>query len=222
MQQRYERQYQQYNVVPTDHQSDEEGAVMNDEPRLSGPTASSATLASTATTSTILSLPNSTRQRTPSIRRVLRKKSINTSSCAGCPQASGDSGIQGNESPFLPQRPRICVTEIEDLTRGLSNDQYLDDDEFDNDDEGLFNYNDDFCSPSRNNCDMAQRKNCAKLLEKYKALNQLTEPEEIGIVRDRDDEFQIFRHVLLLLLLCGSMFVVSCFLNFKNPERIMT
>jgi len=36
---------------------------------------------------------------------------------------------------------------------------------------------------------------------------QLTEPEESNIVRDRDDEFQIMRHVLLLLVLGCSMFV---------------
>ncbi|KAG0722565.1 Integral membrane protein GPR155 [Chionoecetes opilio] len=35
----------------------------------------------------------------------------------------------------------------------------------------------------------------------------LTEPEETTIVRDRDDEFQMMRHVVLLLLLCGSMIV---------------
>jgi len=38
---------------------------------------------------------------------------------------------------------------------------------------------------------------------------RLTEPEECGIVRDRDDEFQIMRHVTLLLALSFSMFVVS-------------
>jgi len=37
---------------------------------------------------------------------------------------------------------------------------------------------------------------------------RLTEPEELGIVRDRDDEFQIVRHVTLLLALSFSMFVV--------------
>lgn len=36
---------------------------------------------------------------------------------------------------------------------------------------------------------------------------RLTEPEESGIVRDRDDEFQITRHVGLLLTLGSSMFV---------------
>lgn len=36
---------------------------------------------------------------------------------------------------------------------------------------------------------------------------RLTEPEELGIVRDRDDEFQIVRHVTLLLALSFSMFV---------------
>lgn len=39
---------------------------------------------------------------------------------------------------------------------------------------------------------------------------RLTEPEECGIVRDRDDEFHITRHVGLLLALSFSMFVV-CF-----------
>ena len=39
--------------------------------------------------------------------------------------------------------------------------------------------------------------------------NQLTEPEENSIVRDRDDEFQIMRHVILLLAMGCSMFVVS-------------
>ena len=38
---------------------------------------------------------------------------------------------------------------------------------------------------------------------------QLTEPEEFTIVRDRDDEFQILRHVILLLAMGCSMFVVS-------------
>ena len=38
---------------------------------------------------------------------------------------------------------------------------------------------------------------------------QLTEPEECAIVRDRDDEFQIMRHVILLLALGCSMFVAS-------------
>ena len=48
--------------------------------------------------------------------------------------------------------------------------------------------------------------------QKSLAANQtsrLTEPEESRIVRDRDDEFQITRHIGLLLTLCFSMFVVS-------------
>jgi hypothetical protein len=39
--------------------------------------------------------------------------------------------------------------------------------------------------------------------------NNPLEPEEMGIVRDRDDEFQILRHVVLLLFLSTSMLVVS-------------
>ena len=43
----------------------------------------------------------------------------------------------------------------------------------------------------------------------FSGTSRLTEPEESGIVRDRDDEFQITRHIGLLLTLCFSMFVVS-------------
>ncbi|XP_018027318.1 integral membrane protein GPR155 [Hyalella azteca] len=36
---------------------------------------------------------------------------------------------------------------------------------------------------------------------------RLTIPQESSILRDRDDEFQMMRHVVLLLFLCGSMIV---------------
>lgn len=59
--------------------------------------------------------------------------------------------------------------------------------------------------------------------QKSLAANQtsrLTEPEESRIVRDRDDEFQITRHIGLLLTLCFSMFVVSFILeNLSNLFR---
>ncbi|KAK3853959.1 hypothetical protein Pcinc_018287 [Petrolisthes cinctipes] len=42
---------------------------------------------------------------------------------------------------------------------------------------------------------------------RHRATTQLTEPQETRIVRDRDDEFQMMRHVVLLLFLCGSMIV---------------
>lgn len=44
---------------------------------------------------------------------------------------------------------------------------------------------------------------------RHRATTQLTEPQETRIVRDRDDEFQMMRHVVLLLFLCGSMIVVG-------------
>ncbi|CAL4069876.1 unnamed protein product, partial [Meganyctiphanes norvegica] len=44
-------------------------------------------------------------------------------------------------------------------------------------------------------------------LHRQASLNQLTDPEENGIVRDRDDEFQMMRHIVLLLFLCASMIV---------------
>jgi hypothetical protein len=75
--------------------------------------------------------------------------------------------------------------------------------------EGLFNHNGELCSGKTQNCSPAQRRHCALLLERYRTMNRLTEPEEVGIVRDRDDEFQVLRHQILLLLLSVSMFVVS-------------
>ena len=46
----------------------------------------------------------------------------------------------------------------------------------------------------------------------YIVANQLIRPQENEIIRDRDDEFQMMRHVVLLLFLCGSMIVVNIFL----------
>ena len=43
---------------------------------------------------------------------------------------------------------------------------------------------------------------------------RLTQPLESRIIRDRDDEFQMMRHVVLLLFLCGSMIVVSRFVPY--------
>jgi len=45
------------------------------------------------------------------------------------------------------------------------------------------------------------------MVQKYRSYQSLTEPEELTIVRDRDDEYQVLRHVVLLLLLCMSMVV---------------
>ena len=73
----------------------------------------------------------------------------------------------------------------------------------------LFSPTSDFCKASR--CDTRQRQQCDSLMRRYRSrsVHQLTEPEEVNIVRDRDDEYQMLRHVVLLLILCCSMFVVS-------------
>jgi len=94
--------------------------------------------------------------------------------------------------------PTVKNCEIEDLVDSEEDDQSL-----------LFSYNAELCSPSKHPCDAAQRRHCRSLLERYRANNQLTEPEEMGILRDRDDEFQMLRHIILLLFLSISMFVVS-------------
>lgn len=180
MQQRYERQYAQYNTLPTHlHESDEDvpprrslrrrnESVSSRNVRLGGGV-----------------IP------TPKLRPRAR-----SGSCSGCTKV--DENAPG---PSF-SRPQITVTEIEDLK---TSDHELEDD----DAESLFSFNDDLCAPSKHPCDPIQRRHCTTLLERYRQTNYLTEPEEIGIVRDRDDEFQMLRHIILLLLLCSSMFVVS-------------
>lgn len=59
------------------------------------------------------------------------------------------------------------------------------------------------------NIDMDDDSQLVVINPRKRVTRQLTEPEELTIVRDRDDEFQIMRHVILLLALSSSMFVVS-------------
>lgn len=63
----------------------------------------------------------------------------------------------------------------------------------------------EFCT---SNCDSRQQQHCAEIVQRYQ-----TEPEEaVGLPTDtQDDEYQIHRHVVLLLVLSFSMFVVSLF-----------
>lgn len=64
------------------------------------------------------------------------------------------------------------------------------------------------------NRDSHQMDRNSEVVERYRTFRQLTEPEEVTLVRDRDDEYQTLRHVVLLLVLSCSMFVV-CWLNLK-------
>lgn len=57
------------------------------------------------------------------------------------------------------------------------------------------------------NIDMDDDSQLMVINPRKRVTRQLTEPEELTIVRDRDDEFQIMRHVILLLALSSSMFV---------------
>ena len=63
----------------------------------------------------------------------------------------------------------------------------------------------EFCT---SNCDSRQQQHCAEIVQRYQA-----EPEEaVGLPTDtKEDEYQIHRHVVLLLVLSFSMFVVSWF-----------
>lgn len=76
----------------------------------------------------------------------------------------------------------------------------------------VLSVNSDLFSPTSDvasfeNCDNHQDRN-VEVVERYRTFRQLTEPEEVTLVRDRDDEFQTLRHIVLLLVLSGSMFVV--------------
>ncbi|XP_076059011.1 integral membrane protein GPR155 homolog anchor isoform X2 [Oratosquilla oratoria] len=74
--------------------------------------------------------------------------------------------------------------------------------------DSLFSPHDNLCSPQRyRGCDNNHKDDCRDVVQRYVSSTQLTEPEESLILRDRDDEFQMMRHVVLLLFLCGSMIV---------------
>ena len=193
MQKRYERQYAQYSAVST--------SITGSNPNMD--IESQADCGQESIPSTRSTSINS--KRSVSLQDSLRSRG--SSSCQ-----PGPSGCKFNHV----SKPMVCVTEIEDLAgrssgrrlrlRSVGHDDIQEESE---DDEILFSYDDDLCSPTRHPCQTNQLKYCTRLLERYKSMNTLTEPAEIGIVRDRDDEFQMTRHIVMLLLLCSSMFVVS-------------
>lgn len=200
MQQRYERQYGQYNTVPSNpHGSDEEFGhqILIDGSTSTGLTSTSA-------------------ETTPRMRVAHSRTRCTSIGCSGrglTPTQDSHISISEDGIEAGPSKPaKTCMSEIEDLKHG---------DYDDGDDESLFSYNDDLCTPGKQSCSLEQRKKCSALLEKYRTRNQLTEPEEIGIVRDRDDEFQMLRHIILLLLLCGSMFVVRKTLQQPNKPNLI-
>lgn len=179
MQQRYERQYGQYNTVPSHvRRNDEEYGhpILIDDSQSSG-------------------LGSESLEPTPRLRAPSRTRCTSIGCAGRAPNQDSHISISEDGLEAGPSKPKMCMSEIEDF-------------DGDGDDESLFSYNDDLCAPGKQSCSLAQRKKCTALLEKYRSRSQLTEPEEIGIVRDRDDEFQMLRHIILLLLLCGSMFVV--------------
>lgn len=81
------------------------------------------------------------------------------------------------------------------------------DDSGSSDNDSLFSPHDELSTGNRYRPDLRQRDECSDMIQRYVSTSQLTEPEETTIVRDRDDEFQMMRHVVLLLFLCGSMIV---------------
>ncbi|XP_042861951.1 integral membrane protein GPR155-like [Penaeus japonicus] len=84
-------------------------------------------------------------------------------------------------------------------------DQY--EDQLSSDSDSLFSPHDELSTGNRYRNDSRQRDDISDIVQRHVSSTQLTEPEETTIVRDRDDEFQMMRHVVLLLFLCGSMIV---------------
>lgn len=62
----------------------------------------------------------------------------------------------------------------------------------------------EFCSSP--NCDVTKQQQCVQIVKRYQSTPN--EPEEAVVRNEPDEEYQILRHVVLLLILSCSMFVV--------------
>ncbi|KAL7635357.1 UNVERIFIED_CONTAM: hypothetical protein RMT77_014424 [Armadillidium vulgare] len=87
----------------------------------------------------------------------------------------------------------------------------------------LFSYSDRLNSSTslnNNNNNNRNKFNHKKERTQTRSVRNLTEPEELVILRDKEDEYQIMRHVVLLLLLCGSMIVgfALCMWTLVSPD----
>jgi|688.fasta_scaffold782131_1 hypothetical protein len=67
----------------------------------------------------------------------------------------------------------------------------------------------EFCSSP--NCDVTKQQQCVQIVKRYNSTP--TEPEEAICPTDPNEEYQILRHIVLLLILSCSMFVVSAWLR---------
>nr|XP_045596730.1 integral membrane protein GPR155-like isoform X2 [Procambarus clarkii] len=95
-------------------------------------------------------------------------------------------------------------TDVEDRTRDPETGV---DDNISSDSDSLFSPHDELGRGNRFRPESRSRDDYSDGDQRNLLVSQLTEPEETTIVRDRDDEFQMMRHVVLLLFLCGSMIV---------------
>ncbi|RXG72841.1 Integral membrane protein [Armadillidium vulgare] len=82
----------------------------------------------------------------------------------------------------------------------------------------LFSYSDRLNSSTSLNNNNNNNRN--KFNHKKERTQTRSEPEELVILRDKEDEYQIMRHVVLLLLLCGSMIVgfALCMWTLVSPD----
>jgi hypothetical protein len=67
----------------------------------------------------------------------------------------------------------------------------------------------EFCSSP--NCDVTKQQQCVQIVKRYNS--SPSEPEEAISPSDPHEEYQILRHIVLLLILSCSMFVVSALLK---------
>lgn len=67
----------------------------------------------------------------------------------------------------------------------------------------------EFCSSP--NCDVTKQQQCVQIVQRYNS--SPSEPEEAISPSDPHEEYQILRHIVLLLILSCSMFVVSALLK---------
>ena len=71
-----------------------------------------------------------------------------------------------------------------------------------------------------NSCTTTQREECATLVRSYQE-SQMVNGDEAEILRQSRDEYQITRHIVLLILLLISMSVVSIFTSSLNTFLVV-
>nr|XP_027225362.1 integral membrane protein GPR155-like isoform X1 [Penaeus vannamei] len=128
---------------------------------------------------------------------------------------SARSSAQSSPRSSTVERPKLTsngvlngssIVDMEEMVNYARDpDQF--EDHISSDSDSLFSPHDELSTGNRYRNESRERDDISDIVQRHVSSAQLTEPEETMIVRDRDDEFQMMRHVVLLLFLCGSMIV---------------